>query len=272
MAEAVPLLAEAGDREVAPRLASLLERELAASPIDPLARQRIEALGDAFVRLDGAASDEQRKRFAEVDDPGSAEYRAGLVRRLDALATHRGDVEAWAAAAAAPHPELRRLAYRKLGEIGGPAAAAALVSAFGRVDPAEGAAVLEALAVVETPEAAATVERVLTDPAFDHVHRRPLRRAAEWAARQKGRADLLRRAIELRDGRDPWPMIYLAVLEGERALPVLEEYRLRRLRHLSPDRSGEQEWLDWLAREIRHERSIGRLDVRPDDEIFTLPP
>jgi hypothetical protein len=40
---------------------------------------------------------------------------------------------------------------------------------------------------------------------------------------------------------------------------------------LWPERGTEQEKLDWLAREIRAGRSIDRLDIPPNDEIFTRP-
>jgi hypothetical protein len=58
-------------------------------------------------------------------------------------------------------------------------------------------------------------------------------------------------------------LIYAAVLGGADALPLLDAYRVSRLRYLAVARGEEQERLDGIARHIRDGRPLTEWDEEP---------
>ena len=78
----------------------------------------------------------------------------------------------------------------------------------------------------------------------------------------------LRESVERREGRDAAVLFYLAVLDGDGALPTLARYRLSRLRYMKGSRGKELRQLDWLGRRIESGRSLDAFDVPPDKLPF----
>ncbi len=268
--EAIRLLVQQHETRAAPRIADKVRQALAAPISDPTEREatfiRAEALAD--LRFTGVLAD-VRKALEIQSDPTVLDFLQGLGKRLSAYQERKDDVSRWVDALASGDPDLRRLAYRRLGELKAPGAVRALTESFGRVDVDEGEEVLRSLGRIAPQEAAPLLERVLLDPSFDAYERAPLRSMAAWAASRVGGAkmgDLLRRAAERRDGRDVDVLVYLAVLTGRDALPLLEALRAPRLRWFDWHRGPELERLDWIVRELRAGRSIESLN-RPPDEI-----
>jgi hypothetical protein len=109
---------------------------------------------------------------------------------------------------------------------------------------------------------------VLVAPEFDPVERLPLREMAAWTARRFGPAmyPTLLQAVERREGRDTVPLVYLVVLGGDKAIPVLDHYRSLRFRYLKWTRGEELPRLDFIRRQVVHGRSIAELD-RPPREL-----
>jgi hypothetical protein len=60
-------------------------------------------------------------------------------------------------------------------------------------------------------------------------------------------------------------LIYLAVLDGNNALPELTAYRFTRLRDLEWQRAREQERIDWMRRELSAGRPLSSLDLPPEE-------
>jgi hypothetical protein len=80
--------------------------------------------------------------------------------------------------------------------------------------------------------------------------------------------EILEAGVERRQGRDVRPLIYLAVLGGDKSVPFLDRYRVTRMRYIKWSRSAELERLDWIRRELSHGRNIDDVDVPPDDLKF----
>jgi len=188
--------------------------------------------------------------------------------RLDLVRANGAKQKRWIEGLGAAEADVRRLAYAELGRLGTAQAGEALVQAFGRVDVAEGVEILNALGRADSKAGRELLERVLVAPEFDAVDRMPLRDMAAWSARRIGAEmySTLLHAVERRDGRDTVPLVYLAVLGGDKAVPTLDRYRSPRFRYLKWTRGEELPRLDWIRRQLAHGRSIVELD-RPPREL-----
>jgi hypothetical protein len=166
------------------------------------------------------------------------------------------------------HPELsaRRLAYRRLRELGGEPAAAALAKRFDRAPSTEGLDILRALVAIDSATSRKLFRRVLLSEDYDRLDGLRRREMAGWGARRLGGPDMLealRSCVERRQGREARVMIYLAVLARETALPTLDRFRKPRWRFTDVDVGEEQQKLDWVAREIRLGRPLDAVDLPP---------
>lgn len=258
-----------------PRVIARLARELRDPVMNPLDREKIYTLGDALIGLRHAGNiDDLREGIARQGDGNLKAYLASWVEQHRTLQANADDVTRWIATLTTDDPRLRHLAYQMLSELGGEAAATALVAAFGRVDPGEGVAILRALGNTETDAARGLLERILTQPAFDPVERLELREMAAYSARRIGgkrMADALRAAVERRHGRDGKVLMYLLLTEGEAAFPDYENQRVESLRYLKWSRGNEQETLQRLVADLRAGRSLQFYDLPPDEFDFRRP-
>ena len=259
---AIGALVKLDETRAAPRLADrLLSGELGNAPADYTHRDHIRALGDALVSLRYTAPiGDLRKAAAVQTDPEILKYLATLDKLLSETERRGEDVGKWIEASASADPEVRRLAYRRLGAIGTSQAARALASRFDEAPHDERLDLLRALASARSPEAAPLLSRLLLDPEFDAHEQRHIRSMAAWAARNVGgdpMIDVLRRSAERREGRDFNVLVCLALLAGDRALPTLTTYRGPRLRYFEWDRGVERKDLDMIIAQLRTGRSIG---------------
>jgi HEAT repeat protein len=193
------------------------------------------------------------------------------IGQLEMIQRNRRKVDRWVATSAAPEPEMRQLAWARLGSIGSAEAARALVAAFDTADRTDRKEILQALGNVAETHAAPLLERVLLEPFFDHPHEMPLRDMAAWSARRIGgdaMLELLDAAARRRHGQDARVLIYAAVLGGDRSLPLLRSLRVPRMRYLGWTRGNEQEQLDRIATRIATGRSIDRMDLPPGNLLF----
>ncbi len=264
-----PLVAQR-ERRAGPRIADRLLKGYLGSQLSDASRWNdVYFMGDALVGLRYAdALDEIRAAVKVQTDPTVVSYLDGLVRRLAAIRENQGDVKKWlAAAVAVDDPGLRRLAYSRLGEIGGDDAARGLADAFPGATLDDQVEILRALAAAPSPVAAPLIERVLLDGAYDPLMKQPLRGMASYAARRLGGAEMteaLRKSAERREGQDLDVLTYLAVASGKDAIPTLKAVRIPRLRHFHMMRGREQVRLDWLIRELSADRSVKSRDVPPE--------
>ncbi len=79
---------------------------------------------------------------------------------------------------------------------------------------------------------------------------------------------MLEAAATRRNGRDVRVLVYAALLDGERALPLLESLRKPRMRYLGWNRGVEQERLDWIAIRLTTGRKLHKVDVPPEKLLF----
>jgi hypothetical protein len=110
------------------------------------------------------------------------------------------------------------------------------------------------------------VERLLLDPTYDTPPMRSLREMAGWSARRIGgdaMFDLLSAAVERRQGRDARLTVYAALVGGEKALPLIRDYRRERMRHVGWYLADETAKLDWVARRLIQGLPIDSLDRPP---------
>jgi HEAT repeat protein len=271
--EALHYLALEGDtRATAPVVRRLLDRELRGVVHDPYIRERVYFLGDGLVDLNFSERPEDwAPAVSRQRDGNLVVYLEQLDARLDALETCGDELDCWKERLASTDAEVRKLAIRRVGELGGPAAAEALGAVFGRVDVDDGAEILRALGTIDDPASRTLIERVLASPIFDPAVRAPLREMAAWSARRLGGEDMaraLRESARRRTGEDVFTLIYLAQLEGRDAIPLLEDLRITRMRHPRWTLSDEMELLDKLVRELRAGRTIEAFDVAPEEMRF----
>jgi hypothetical protein len=258
-----------GVKRVAPRVASEL-LDLVREPVGNLnLRSTILRLSEALVTLEYADPAEDLKAAAAVQtDTMIVDTLNSCVRRLQVLAKNGNDVAAWAPEMASAVPEVRRLADRRVAEIGSPAAVRALTARLVRTDlpPEERAAVLIAIGEARTEGAAQLVERHLTDPAFDGWAFGETRSAAAWAARRLG-GDRMARAVRecavRRGGRDWATLVYLALLEKGAAIPTLKALGLARLRYPQSNFGTEAPMLESILIDLAAGREPKRFDVAP---------
>lgn len=267
---AVEALAELGDARAGEPIAQrLIDLELSGVVTDPRQRLRVEKLGDALLALrDTRRVEELRKAAARQQDGQLLQYLERLLARLDLVRANGTKPKRWIETLASPEADVRMLAYAELGRAGTTQGGDALVQTFGRVDVAEGVEILNALAHADSKSARELIERVLVAPEFDPVERLPLREMDAWTARRLGPEmyPTLLEAVERREGRDTVPLVYLAVLGGDKVIPVLDRYRSLRFRYIKWTRGEELPRLDFIRRQLAHGRSIAELD-RPPREL-----
>jgi HEAT repeat protein len=256
-----------------PIIADRLLREQLAQPIaEPVAKVYIEKLGEALVDLRHFEPAAQlREAATRQTDAGLVDYLDRLSRRLDLLRENRRELSRWVESLSADDADLRRLSYEGLADVGGEQAAAALRAAFETAAPDDRMRILDALGRMPVAAAHELVERVLVDPEFDPAAQLPLREMAAWSARRLGGArmlEALRASAERRDGREAKVLIYLAVLGGKQALPVLASTRVPRMRYLKWTRGKEQARLDAVARDVAAGFPLDYVDVPPSRIIF----
>ena len=268
-AGAAEILTGLGVKKIAPRVAENL-LAIVREPVGNLSlRAPIVELTEALVALDYTDPvDDLRAALAVQTDPEIVDSLTSCVRRLDLLAKNGDDAAAWVAALASPFVDVRRLADRRLAELGTPAAVRALATRLARADLPldERAGILLEIAEARTQGAAALVERHLADPAFDAWELRDARAAAAWASRRLGgetMARALRASALRRDGRDWATLAYLAVLEKGAALSTLKTLRVRRLRYPESRFGHEEEQLDGILSDLATGHSVGQFDVPP---------
>ena len=263
------ILTRVGAKKVAPRIAADL-LALVREPVGNLAlRTAIVRLAEALVTLGYAEPANDLKAAAAVQsDPKIVETLNSCVHRLQLLAKNGDDVAAWASETASPLPQVRRLADRRLAEIGTPAAVKAITTRLARTDlpTDQRAEILTAIGDARTQGAAALVEHHLADPAYDASESGDERAAAAWAARRLGgerMARALRQSAIRRDGRDWATLVYLAALEKSAAIPTLKTLRVRRLRYPESPFGAEVSELDRILSDLAAGREIARFDVPP---------
>jgi HEAT repeat protein len=263
-------LARMGEKRAGPRIAELILTKYLAEPlVNPSRFAFLYVLGDTLVELNFTEPLPRLREKVKLQPDGTVvSYVEGLIRRLSLLATNGEDRMKWVAMLGDNDTTTRRIAIRRVGEIGGSESVKALGEAFGRVDRDDQVEILRALARSASPEAAPLVERVLLDDAFDAPDGKAVREMSAWAARRIGGAkmtDALRRSAERRSGQEMNVLVYYAILAGKDSTPVLRSLRAPRLRYYERTRGLEQERLDWMIRELSAGRPIRSLDVPPED-------
>ncbi len=248
----------------------LLRGELDEPLVDMEHVLHVEKLGEALVAFGYTEPLESLRAAAERQSaPWIRSALDRLVRRLEMIAARGEDLAAWSEATGSDDPELRRLAYQRLAWIGNGRSVPALRAAFERAaDPEERVEILRTLATLAPPEAADFAETLLADTAYDTWEQRHVRAMAAWLARRLGTermAQALETSARRRVGRDADVLVYLAVLRGRKALPLLRELRLPRLAYLEWTRGAEDERLAWIMRELEAGRSLAELDAPPDE-------
>jgi HEAT repeat protein len=231
-------------------------------------RYRADMLARLLVRLRYVEALEPLREATERQlDPMLIRSMETAIDELELLKKLGRDRKEWAAVLGSPQRHLRSLAYERLGELGDEESARSLVRAFGRVAPDEGAEILRACRETNAEAAQALIERVLTEPAFDRAETASLRDEAAWSARSVGgerMRNALLRSAERTGGASAHVLVYLAVLDGKAALPLLERYRVPRMRNPSTLQGKQMEKLDWLARRIEEGRSTHLFDLPPE--------
>ncbi|HXV76736.1 MAG TPA: HEAT repeat domain-containing protein, partial [Candidatus Polarisedimenticolaceae bacterium] len=235
----------------------LIDVELRDKRYDSHRRDRVIGIGRALVDVGyGGRIDDLKQATVGLEDPKLVGYLEQLTAELELLATNRDKTKRWIPMLASDDPRHRELAYAYFARAGDPRAGDELIRAFGRVEPSEGVRILDALGGIDTAASRELIARVLTAPEFDDYRRAELREMAAWSARRLGMYDTLVAAVERRRGRDFLPLVYAAVLGGERALELLGRYRIERLDYIGEDHGVELTKIDWMRIELSHGRSI----------------
>ena len=264
-----------GVAQVAPRVAAALLGYVKEPVGDLSLRTPIAQWGDALVRFDYTEPIDDLKAAAALQsDPDIKDSLESCARRLTLLKTNRDDVSLWTTAYASPFPDVRRLASRRLAEIGSRAAVRAIKTRLQKPDlpPDERADALTAIGEARTQGAAELVELNLSDPAYDAWELREARAAAAWAARRLG-GDRMVRALRLsavrRDGRDWATLVYLAVLDKGASLPTLKTLHVRRLRYPEAPYGRQEDQIDHIISNLAAGHESRRFDV-PPTALFEL--
>ena len=263
------VLVDKGVAQVAPRVAAAMLGYVGEPVGDLSLRTPIAEWGDALVRFDYTEPIDDLKAAAAVQtDPEIRDSLDSCVRRLQLLKANGDDVALWANTFASPLPDVRRLAGRRLAEIGSRAAVRAIKTRLLKTDlpPEERADILIAIGEARTQGAAELVELHLSDAAYDEWELRDARAASAWAARRLG-GDRMVRALRLsavrRDGRDWATLVYLAILEKGASLPTLKTLRVRRLRYPESTFGHQEEQIDRIISGLAAGHEPKRFDVRP---------
>lgn len=261
------LLAEKNYPPGADAISERLEQLLALRTHDREQILAIERMSDALVSLHHLPALRTLDQALDQDLP--AEMRKLLEPRREKLALIKRNgkkLRRWLESAAADDSDLRRFVWRRIGELGSAAAAKELVAAFDGADLPGRFAIVNALAHTPAEAASPLLERVLLDDEFDALAYQQLRDAAGWSARQLGgesMIELLIKAAQRGEGRNPRLMIYVAQLDPERAIPLFDSLRKPRFRALGNLRGEEQTRLDWIQRRLERGRSIDEFDLPP---------
>ncbi len=268
--EAVRHLSDLGEKRAGPRVAQRL-LEIVREPVGDLAtRPAVAKLSEALVTFAFTdAADDVKAAAAIQTDPEIRDDLASCAKRLERLKSNGQDVPLWAANLTDGDPGIRRLAARRLAEIGSPAAIAALETRLGPSDLAvlDRAAILRAVADARAQGAASMVERHLSDGAFDSWAQRPVRREAAWAARRLGGPNMiaaLRASAARRDGRDWGTLVGLALLDPAHAAETLAPLRFKRLRYVDSNLGIEDGQMDEILWSLAGHRAIARFDLPPE--------
>lgn len=274
-ASARDILAREGVTKIAPRVAE----DLLSMVREPVGSRSLHApiadRAETLVTLGYAEPLADLQKAADVQtDPDVQETLRSCVQRLQLIAKNGNDAAGWAAEVAASDVRIRRLADRRLAEIGSPAAVKTLAARLAKSDlgPDERADILMAIGNARTASAAELVERHLADPAYDGWDFHDARAAAAWAARRIGgprMTQALRDSAMRRDGRDWATLAYLAVVEKAAAIPTLKTLRLKRLRFPEQHFGREETLLEILIADLAAGRSPARFDV-PPEPLFEL--
>ena len=266
---ALEILSQMGVEKVAPRVASTM-LTIVREPVGDLSlRNTIEDWANALVNFGYTEPiDDLKAAAAAQSDPEIRDSLESCVRRLQLLKKNGESVGAWALAANSPLLDERRLADRRLAEIGSRAAVHAIKTRLLKTDlsPEERAGVLVAIGQARTERAAELVELHLSDPTYDAWPLQGARSAAAWAARRLG-GDRMRRALRVsavrRDGRDWATLVYLAILEKAAAIPTLKTLRVRRLRYPQSPFGDEERLIDGILSDLAAGREPKGFDVPP---------
>jgi HEAT repeat protein len=271
--ECAKQLGELRVERAAPVLARRLWNvELAGALKEARLRSHVEMLCDVLVKLGyHEALEELRKRTEMQVDPMLISSLNETILQLEIIKKNGRKTKRWIETMSSSEEVLRLLAYDRLGALGGTAAARALAAGFGRVEQHEGLAILQALGSIAAEPSMELIERVLMAPQFDTIERAELRDEAAWSARRIGgdrMYEALEASAERRHGRDARVLVYLAVLGGDRALPVLKKHRIERMVYVSWSSGKELEAIDWIIHQLENGRSPASLDKQPGKVLF----
>ena len=269
-ASAREILAKQGVKRVAPRVAedllSMVREPVGSRTLHVPIAERSEAL----VALGYTEPIEDLRKAAAVQtDPEVKEILDACVQRLQLIAKNGNDAAAWGVATGSPVAPVRKLAARRLAEIGSAAAVKALAARLSKTDLSaeERTDILTAIGTARTAGAVELVERHLADPAYDVESFHEARWAAAWAARRIGGERMtraLRESAVRRDGRDWATLVYLALLDKAAAVPTLKPLRQKRLRYPEPHFGREETLLEMLIADLVAGRTTVRFDVPPE--------
>ena len=269
-ASAREILAKQGLKRVAPRVAEDL-LSIVRDPVgDRSLHVPIAERAEALVSLGYTEPIEDLRKAAAVQtDPEVGATLDSCVKRLQLIAKNGDDAAAWAPEASSSVAAVRKLADRRLAEIGSPAALKALAARLGQTDISmeERSDILTAIGTARTAGAVDLVERHLADPAYDGSDAQEARGAAAWAARRLGGERLtqaLRTSAVRRDGRDWATLVYLGVLEKAAAVPTLKTLRVKRLRYPEPRFGREDTQLEKLIADLAAGRTLVGFDIPPE--------
>lgn len=269
-ASAREILAKRGVKKVAPRIAEELLTMVREPVGNPELRVPIAERTELLVDLAYTDPiDDLKKAAAAQTDPDVAAILTSCVDRLTLLQKNGDDAAAWASEVGSTVAPIRKLAERRLAEIGTPAAVKALAARLAKTDLGgeERKDILMAIGDAKTAAAASVVEQHLADPAFDAWDYQDARAAAAWAARRIGgdrMIQALRESAVRREGRDWATVAYLAVTGGAAEIPTLSSVRVKRLKYLEPHYGREEPLLEMMIGDLAAGRSIARFDARPE--------
>lgn len=267
---ACAVLTQMGVTTAAPRIASDL-LDMVREPVGELElRAPIAQLSDALVTLKYPAPiDDLKKALDAQTDKEIRESLASCIARLTLIAGNGDDPARWTESLASPDMDIRRLAERRLAEIGTAPALAALEARLARNDVIadERAAIYRDFADVRTAGATALIERNLSDAADDSWERRDARAEAAWAARRIGgerMAKALKASAVRRQGRDWATLVYYAVLEKGASADTLKSLGALRLRRPETRIGREDGQLSEILSDLAAGRTPSTYDVPPD--------
>ncbi len=244
----------------APQVSARLLGFLSIQIQDRRLARPVEQLFETLAAFGYTKSAGRLRKAAELQQ--NRTLRLGLDRvvpLLDAVETNGRKIPRWIEATGSESTDLRILAYRRLGLMASPQAAAGLVGAFDEATLKERLEILKYLGHRDDPATTGLIKRILMDPDFDDIRLEPVRNLAAWAAMKigdPGMRDLLAASVERREGRDAKVLVYAGLAGGPSTLPLFERFRISRLKYLAGERGKEQEYLDRVARRLRRGGSV----------------